>query len=79
MPARHPRRRKKGVYEELSKRGVSAVPLAAELNWRYVNFRDLKKPDAAVFALLKPCSLIVELNLSGASKSATPIWPTSRV
>jgi len=53
------------AYEELSKRGVSAVPLAAELNWRYVNFRDMKKPDAAVFALLKPCSLIVELNMSG--------------
>ncbi len=53
------------AYEELTKRGVSAEPLAAGLNWRYVNFRDLKKPDASVFALLKSCSLIVELNLSG--------------
>lgn len=55
------------AYEELAKRGVSAEPLAADLNWRYVNFRDLKKPDTAVFALLKSCSLLVELNLSGVS------------
>ena len=39
------------------------------INWRYVNFRGVEKPDATVFALLKPCPLIVELNLSGASLS----------
>lgn len=54
------------AYAELVKRGASADPLAAGINWRYVNFRGVEKPDAATFALLKPCSLIVELNLSGA-------------
>ena len=54
------------AYAELTKRGVSAQPVAANINWRYVNFRGAQKPDAAVFALLKPCTLIVDLDLAGA-------------
>src|SRR5215213_883096 len=36
---------------ELTKRGVLVQPLAANLNWRYVNFRGVEKPDAATLAL----------------------------
>jgi CubicO group peptidase (beta-lactamase class C family) len=50
---------------ELSKRGALVQPLAANLNWRYVNFRGVEKPDAATFALAGKLPMIVELDLSG--------------
>ena len=53
------------AFAELTKRGASAQPIAQGANWRYVNFRGVEKPDAALFTLLKPCALIVELDLAG--------------
>ena len=53
------------AVEELSKRGVRADQLAAGINWRYVNFRGVDKPDAAVYAQLKSIPSIVELSLAG--------------
>ena len=54
------------AYDELAKHGVLAEAIAQNVNWRYANFRGVDKPDAAVFALLKPCQLIVDLDLGGA-------------
>jgi hypothetical protein len=54
------------AYDELAKRGVLAEAIAQNVNWRYANFRGAEKPDAAVFALLKPCQLLVDLDLGGA-------------
>jgi CubicO group peptidase (beta-lactamase class C family) len=51
--------------EQLSKRGALVQPLAATLNWRYVNLRGVEKPDAAAFALLGKLATTVELDLSG--------------
>ncbi|MEQ1862603.1 MAG: hypothetical protein ABMA13_22000, partial [Chthoniobacteraceae bacterium] len=68
-PGAKPSAEEEKAYAELVKRGASAQPLAANLNWRYVNFRGVEKPDAALFALLKPCILIVDLDLSGVKLS----------
>ncbi len=57
------------AIEELTKRGVSASPIASGLNWRTVNFRGVNKPDAALFAQLKSIPSIVELDLANAQFS----------
>lgn len=49
---------------ELVKKGALVQPLAATINWRYVNLRGFDKPDAATFVLLGKLP-IVELDLSG--------------
>lgn len=51
--------------QELSKQGALIQPLAANLNWKYVNLRGIEKPTGATFALLGKISTIVELDLSG--------------
>jgi CubicO group peptidase (beta-lactamase class C family) len=51
---------------ELAKRGALVQALAADVNWSYVNFRGVEKPDAATFALIGKIPSIVELDLSGA-------------
>jgi hypothetical protein len=53
------------VHEQLTQRGVLVQPLAAGLNWFYVNFRGADKPDASLFGLLKGAPGTVELDLSG--------------
>src|SRR5262245_44843797 len=50
---------------ELVKRGALVQPLAAGLNWRYVNFRGVEKLDADTLALAAKLPGIVELDLSG--------------
>ncbi|MEQ1851237.1 MAG: serine hydrolase [Chthoniobacteraceae bacterium] len=55
----------KQAADELSKRGALVQSLAANVNWRYVNFRGVEKPDAAVFALLGKIPTIVELDIAG--------------
>src|SRR5687767_11790923 len=63
-PAPTPEEQK--AAEELGKRGALIQPLAATLNWRYVNLRGVEKPDSATFALLAKLPTTVELDLSGA-------------
>jgi CubicO group peptidase (beta-lactamase class C family) len=63
-PAPTPEEQK--AAEELGKRGALIQPLAATLNWRYVNLRGVEKPDPATFALLAKLPSTVELDLSGA-------------
>ena len=53
------------AYTELSSKGVLVQPLAAGVNWRYVNFRGAEKPDSALYGLLKGAVSIVELDLTG--------------
>src|SRR3954467_4581316 len=67
-PGPEPSAEEQKAYAELVKRGASAQALAANVNWRYVNFRGAK-PDAALFSLLKSCTLIADLDFSGASVS----------
>ena len=55
----------KQAADELAKRGALVQSLAANVNWRYVNFRGIEKPDAAAFALLGKIPSIVELDLAG--------------
>jgi CubicO group peptidase (beta-lactamase class C family) len=55
----------KQAAEALAKRGALVQPLAAGVNWSYVNFRGIEKPDAAAFALIGKIPSIVELDLSG--------------
>lgn len=55
----------KQAADELAKRGALVQSLAANVNWRYVNFRGIEKPDAAVFALIGKIPSIIELDLSG--------------
>ena len=50
---------------ELTKRGALVQPIAAGLNWRYVNFRGVEKVDADTLALAGKLPGIVELDLSG--------------
>ncbi len=54
----------KQAAEALSKRGALVQPLAAGVNWSYVNFRGIEKPDAALFALLGKLTSVIELDLS---------------
>jgi CubicO group peptidase (beta-lactamase class C family) len=55
----------KQAAEALSKRGALVQTLAAGVNWSYVNFRGVEKPDSATFALIGKIPSIVELDLSG--------------
>src|SRR5437868_15260774 len=50
---------------ELVKRGALVQPLAAGLNWRYVNFRGVEKVDAETLALAAKLTSTVELDLAG--------------
>ena len=52
-------------YTALAQKGVLVQPLAAGINWRYVNFRGAEKVDASVFALLKGAVTTVDLDLTG--------------
>ncbi len=61
------------AVEELTKRGVSATPIASGLNWRTVGFRGVNKPDAATFALLKAIPSVLELDLSNAQFAAADL------
>jgi len=55
----------KQAAEDLAKRGALVQSLAANVNWRYVNFRGIEKPDAAAFALIGKIPSIIELDLAG--------------
>ena len=55
----------KQAADALTKRGALVQTLAAGVNWSYVNFRGIEKPDAAAFALIGKIPSIVELDLSG--------------
>ena len=55
----------KAAADDLAKRGALVQTLAANVNWRYVNFRGVEKPDAATFALIGKIPSIVELDLAG--------------
>ncbi len=55
----------KQASDALAKRGALVQTLAAGVNWSYVNFRGVEKPDAAAFALIGKIPSIVELDLSG--------------
>ena len=56
----------KQAADALTKRGALVQPLAAGVNWSYVNFRGIEKPDAATFALLGKIPSAIEIDLSGA-------------
>lgn len=53
------------AIDELTKHGARADQIANGVNWRYVNFRGVEKPDAALYGQLKSIPSIVELNLAG--------------
>jgi hypothetical protein len=53
------------AVEALSKGGARADQIANGINWRYVNFRGVEKPDPALYGQLKSIPSVVELNLSG--------------
>ena len=55
----------KQAAETLSKRGALVQPLASGVNWSYVNFRGVEKPDSAAFALLGKITSAIEVDLSG--------------
>ena len=55
----------KQAADALTKRGALVQPLAADVNWSYVNFRGVEKPDSAAFALLGKIASAIELDLSG--------------
>jgi len=55
----------KQAADELTKRGALVQSLAANINWRYVNFRGVEKPDAATFALIGKIPTTIELDLAG--------------
>jgi CubicO group peptidase (beta-lactamase class C family) len=55
----------KQAADELAKRGALVQTLAANVNWRYVNFRGVEKPDAATFGLIGKIPTIIELDLAG--------------
>lgn len=50
---------------ELVKRGALVQPIAAGLNWRYVNFRGVEKVDAETLALVAKLTGTIELDLAG--------------
>ena len=50
---------------QLSQKGVLVQPLAAGLNWYYVNFRGAEKVDSALIANLKGATAVVDLDLAG--------------
>jgi|GEM_PF-261293 len=50
---------------ELAKRGALVQPIAAGLNWRYVNFRGVEKVDAETLALVAKLTGTIELDLAG--------------
>jgi hypothetical protein len=52
-------------YTALTEKGVLVQPLAAGINWRYINFRGAEKADSSVFALLKGAAATVDLDLTG--------------
>lgn len=56
----------KQAADGLTKRGALVQPLAAGLNWKYVNLRGVEKPDSAVFAQLAKVASVVDLDLSSA-------------
>jgi CubicO group peptidase (beta-lactamase class C family) len=64
-PGPAPTPEEKQAAETLAKRGALVQPLAAGVNWSYVNFRGIEKPDAAAYALIGKIPSIVELDLSG--------------
>ena len=53
------------AVEALARSGARADQIANGINWRYVNFRGVEKPDPAVYGQLKSIPSIVELNLAG--------------
>jgi CubicO group peptidase (beta-lactamase class C family) len=63
----------KQAAEALSKRGALVQTLAAGVNWSYVNFRGVEKPDSATFALIGKIPSIVELDLSGSQFQAADL------
>jgi CubicO group peptidase (beta-lactamase class C family) len=63
------------AIEQLTKRGALVQPLAATLNWRYVNLRGIEKPDAAAFALVGKLASTVELDLSGSEFKPEDLAP----
>lgn len=50
---------------ELTKRGALVQPVAANLNWRYLNLRGVDKLDAPALALIGKLTTTVELDLAG--------------
>ena len=63
--------------DDLAKRGALVQSLAANVNWRYVNFRGVEKPDSATYALLGKIPSIVELDLSGGQFQAADLAPVA--
>ena len=68
-----PTAEEKQAAETLTKRGALVQPLAAGVNWSYVNFRGVEKPDAATFALLAKMTSAVELDLAGTQFQAADL------
>ena len=64
-PGPAPTPEEQAAAADLTKRGALVQPLAAGINWRYVNFRGIEKAEGAL-ALLAKIPTIVELDLSGA-------------
>jgi CubicO group peptidase (beta-lactamase class C family) len=65
----------KQAADDLAKRGALVQNLAANVNWRYVNFRGVEKPDAATLALLGRIPSIVELDLAGIKVQPADLAP----
>ena len=74
-PGPAPTPEEKQAADELTKRGALVQPVAATLNWRYINMRGLEKPDAAAFALIAKLPTTVELDLSGSQFKPEDLAP----
>src|SRR5580658_10434258 len=61
------------AVDALTKGGARADQVANGINWRYVNFRGVEKPDPALYAELKSIPSIVELNLAGKQFTAADL------
>ncbi len=68
-----PKPEEEAAAADLIKRGALVQPIAANLNWRYVSFRGLEKPDAAAFALIAKLPATIELDLAGMELGAADL------
>ena len=74
-PGPAPSSEEQQASQELTKQGALIQPVAANLNWKYVNLRGIEKPTPGTFALLGKIPSVVELDLSGGQFKAEDLAP----
>jgi CubicO group peptidase (beta-lactamase class C family) len=76
-PGPAPTPQEQQAADELAKRGALVQTLAANINWRYVNFRGVEKPDSATFGLIGKIPSIVELDVAGMQFQPADLAPVA--